>query len=59
MRQLSRWYDIDVVYQVDRMDDEFIGDIPRNVKLSEVLKVLEYGSGVHFKIENRKLIVTK
>ncbi|SMC66573.1 FecR family protein [Pedobacter nyackensis] len=59
MRQLSRWYDIEIVYQVDRMDDEFIGDIPRNVKLSEVLKVLEYGSGVHFKIENRKLIVTK
>jgi transmembrane sensor len=59
MRQLSRWYDIEIIYQADRMDDEFIGDIPRNVKLSEVLKVLEYGSGVHFKIENRKLIVTK
>lgn len=59
MRQLSRWYDVDVVYQVNRMDDEFMGDIPRTVRLSDALKVLEYGGGVHFKIENKKLIVTK
>lgn len=59
MRQLSRWYDIDVIYQVDRMDDEFFGDFDRNKKLSDALKVLEFGGEVHFKIENRKLIVTK
>jgi transmembrane sensor len=58
MRQLSRWYDIDIVYQVKRSDDEFIGDIPRSVKLSEVLKILEMG-GVHFKIEGKTLIVIK
>jgi len=59
MNQLSRWYDIQVVYEVNRTDDEFVGDIPRNVKLSEVLKVLTYGGGLHFKIEDRKLIITK
>lgn len=58
LRQLARWYDIEVVYQVKRVDDEFMGDIPRGVKLSEVLKILEF-EGTHFKIENRKLIVTK
>lgn len=58
LRQLSRWYDVDVVYQLSHNDDEFMGDIPRNVKLSEVLKILEFG-GVHFKIEGKKLIVTK
>ncbi|AOM76018.1 FecR family protein [Pedobacter steynii] len=58
LRQLARWYDIEVVYQVNRADDEFMGDIPRGVKLSEVLKILEF-EGTHFKIENRKLIVTK
>ncbi|WP_316793627.1 FecR family protein [Pedobacter frigoris] len=58
MRQLSRWYDVEVVYQVKRPDDEFMGDIPRSVKLSEVLKMLEFG-GVNFKIEGRKLIVIK
>lgn len=59
MRQLSRWYDVEVVYNVNRIDDEFIGDIPRSVRLSEVLKTVEYGGGVSFKIENKKLIVTK
>ncbi|MNY13557.1 hypothetical protein D3C86_1466960 [compost metagenome] len=59
MRQLSRWYDVEVVYNVNRIDDEFIGDIPRSVRLSEVLKTVEYSGGVSFKIENKKLIVTK
>jgi hypothetical protein len=58
LRQLSRWYDVDVIYEVSHNDDEFMGDIPRNVKLSEVLKILEFG-GVHFKIDGKKLIVTK
>lgn len=58
LRQLSRWYDVEVVYQVDRPDDEFVGDIPRGVKLSEVLKILEF-EGTHFKIEGRKLFVIK
>ncbi|MNW00648.1 hypothetical protein D3C71_1961710 [compost metagenome] len=59
MRQLSRWYNVEVVYNVNRIDDEFIGDIPRSVRLSEVLKTVEYSGGVSFKIENKKLIVTK
>lgn len=58
MRQLSRWYDVDIVYQIKSSDDEFVGDIPRSVNLSEVLKILEYG-GVHFRIEGKKIIVTK
>lgn len=58
LRQLARWYDVEVVYQVDRPDDEFVGDIPRGVKLSEVLKILEF-EGTHFRIEGRKLFVIK
>lgn len=58
MRQLSRWYDVEVVYEVDRQDDEFMGDIPRGIKLSEVLKMLAF-EGTQFKIEGHKLIVKK
>lgn len=58
MNQLERWYNVEVVNQTQNSDDEFVGDIPRSVNLSEVLKILEYG-GVHFKIEGRKIIVTK
>lgn len=57
MRQLARWYDIDVAYEGKIPDDEFVGKIRRSVNLSEVLKVLEM-SNVHFKIVNKKIIVT-
>jgi len=59
MKQLSRWYDIDVVYEEDVSDIEFWGEISRNLNLSEVLHLLKK-SGVNFRIEqDRKLIVLK
>ena len=59
MKQLSRWYDIDVVYEDDVADIEFWGETSRNLNLSEVLHLLKK-SGVNFRIEqNRKLIVLK
>jgi transmembrane sensor len=57
MRQLSRWYDIDVVYDGSIPNDEFVGKIRRNANVSEVLRVLELNN-VHFKIVNKKIIVT-
>lgn len=56
MRQLSRWYNVDVMYEANTPNDVFEGQISRSVKLSEVLKILELGD-IHFKIENNKLIV--
>lgn len=56
MRQISRWYDIEVVYEAPVNDYEFVGKLERSAKLSKVLKILELG-GVHFRIEENKLIV--
>jgi transmembrane sensor len=56
MRQLSRWYNIDIVYESGVPNDVFFGNISRQTNLSKVLKILELG-GVHFKIEDKKLIV--
>jgi transmembrane sensor len=57
MRQLSRWYDIDVVYEKNIPDIEFGGTIKQDLTLSHLLKLLE-GAGVHFRIEQgRKLVV--
>ncbi|WP_221392887.1 FecR family protein [Dyadobacter sp. NIV53] len=58
MRQLSRWYDMEVVYEGTIKDYEFVGQIERGTNLSKVLKILELG-GVHFKIEDKKIIVTE
>jgi ferric-dicitrate binding protein FerR (iron transport regulator) len=57
MKQLSRWYNIEVVYNGKVSDDEFMGRIERNVKLSQVLHVLEL-SHVHFKVEDKKITVS-
>jgi len=41
MRQVSRWYDIDVSFEGKIPSDGFTGKILRNVPLSKFLKVLE------------------
>ena len=56
MRQLSRWYDIEVVYEKGIPDLEFIGGMERSLPLSEVLKGLRM-SGVNFRLENGKRLI--
>jgi transmembrane sensor len=57
MRQIARWYDVEVEYRGNIPNSQFGGGTYRNNNLSEVLQVLEL-SGVHFKLEERKIIVT-
>ena len=54
MRQIARWYDVDVVIQGKLPDDHFRGKIPRNVNASQVLQILAL-SGINFKIEGKKI----
>jgi transmembrane sensor len=56
MRQLERWYDIEVVYEKNVPDIQFGGKMSNNVSLSGLLKSLQE-MGVHFRVEGRKLIV--
>ena len=57
MRQLERWYDIDVVYEKNIPRLEFYGKMGRDLSLATVLRGLEK-SNVHFRIEEgRKLVV--
>ncbi|MDB5281069.1 MAG: fec operon regulator FecR [Bacteroidota bacterium] len=56
MNQLSRWYDMDVVYEGQSKTYHFGGDMPRYSKLSDVLKILAY-NGVQFSVDGKKLIV--
>lgn len=56
MRQISRWYDVEVVYAGEIGNETFSGVVSAKSNLSQVLKILEEG-GVAFKIEGRKIIV--
>jgi transmembrane sensor len=56
MRQLARWYNVEVVYEGKVPDMEFGGKIDRNLPLQELLKFLDKNQ-VHFRIEGHNLIV--
>lgn len=56
MRQLSRWYDVEVQYQGEIPVRRFTGEAPRNLNLSDVLKILAT-SGIHFTIEDKQIII--
>ncbi len=56
MRQIARWYDVDIRYEGKIPERLFGGKIDRNSNASEVLKILEE-SKVHFSIEGKKIIV--
>ena len=58
MRQLSRWYDVDIAYNnsFDKQQASgqlFTGSIDRNLDLQDVLDGLQF-SQVHFKIDKNK-----
>jgi transmembrane sensor len=56
MRQVSRWYDVEVEFNGNITDDGFTGKVSRSVPLSKLLNVLEQYE-LHFKIEGKKIIV--
>jgi ferric-dicitrate binding protein FerR (iron transport regulator) len=57
MRKVSRWYNVDVVYQGNLSNKDFVGTISRNKNVSELLKMLELTGAVHFSIDGRRITV--
>jgi len=57
MRQLERWYDVQIAYQGTVPQHKFLGKIPRNMNLSQVLDLLQ-AQGIKFKLEGKKIIVS-
>jgi ferric-dicitrate binding protein FerR (iron transport regulator) len=56
MKQIARWYDVEIVYRGEIPDIKFYGRISREVSLSGLIKGLQ-GAGVHMMIENGKQLV--
>jgi len=59
MRELSRWYGIDVQYSGPVSDERLSGRISRFKDISKVLIALEATRTVHFKVEGRRVTVMK
>jgi transmembrane sensor len=57
MRQLSRWYDVDISFEGAIPKGSYNGAIPRKATLSEVMQILKL-AGVKYWLDNKKLVVT-
>jgi hypothetical protein len=56
MRQLSRWYDVEVRYEGRITSEIFGGEIQRNLKLSEALELLSV-TGIHYTLNGKMLTI--
>jgi transmembrane sensor len=57
MRQLERWYDVEVEYQGEVPEIKFLGKLPRELSLAQLLTVLQR-QNAHFKLVGKRIIVT-
>ena len=58
MRQLQRWYDIDVVYEGMVPNKVFRGKVGRDLNLPDVLDMLKRME-LKYRLEGRKLVITQ
>lgn len=56
MKQIARWYDVEIVYRGKVPEGKFYGKISRDISLAGLIKGFE-GSGVHMVIENERQLV--
>ncbi|MEV4885900.1 FecR domain-containing protein [Chitinophaga ginsengisegetis] len=57
LREIARWYDVEIVYQSAPGKELYGGGISRNLNLSAVLHVLEENGTNHFKTDGNKVVV--
>jgi transmembrane sensor len=57
MRQVGRWYNIDVVCESNVSEEKFFGEISRSSRLDDVFKILELNN-VKFTVEGKKVTVS-
>ncbi len=56
MREIERWYDVELVYDGKIPEDEFLtGFVSNEGKISSVLKILEQSGGIKFTVKGRKI----
>lgn len=59
MKQISQWYDIDVVYQSEIPSIRLWGQISRSKKLEEILTILEQTNDLKFQVDGKEVLVMK
>lgn len=57
MRQIARWYDVEVIYEGNVNQTRFGGSISRSKNIQEVLDILKL-TGIHFNLKGRRIMIT-
>jgi transmembrane sensor len=57
LRQIERWYDVEIIYKGEIPEIDFVGQISRYSNASKVLELLEMTGGIRFQIEGKKIVV--
>lgn len=58
-KHLERWYDVDIDYPASISGELFMMEIPKDRKLSEILDAISTVGALSFKIQGRRITVTK
>ncbi|MGE8426307.1 MAG: FecR family protein [Sphingobacterium sp.] len=58
-RHLERWYDVDIDYPASISEEQFMMEIPKDRKLSEILEAISTLGELSFKIQGRRITVIK
>jgi ferric-dicitrate binding protein FerR (iron transport regulator) len=56
LRQIGRWYDLDIVYEGPVTDHLYAGKLERSVPLSAILLFLSSGN-IHYRLEGKRLVI--
>lgn len=59
MRQIARWYDVEVVYLMPVEDATFTGSISRFERIQDVLRKIELTDRIKFEIQERRVMVKR
>jgi transmembrane sensor len=57
LKEISRWYDVTVIYEKGVPAGIFEGEIQKDIQLSVLLKTLEKSNHIHFEIEGKTIKV--
>ncbi|HWW40727.1 FecR family protein [Pedobacter sp.] len=59
LRKVARWYSVDIEYKEELGDVQIGGSVSKFSDINKVLSVLHLTTGLNFKVEGRRLIVSR
>ena len=59
LKQVTRYYDVTIVYEQGFEEEYYTGDISRDISLESLLSVIEASTSVSFKVERKMVYIQK